>query len=152
MLLLGSTFSFGQIPPPPNPPRLVNDFAGVLTAEQRDALEAKLVAYNDSTSSEMAIVLVNDLGGDDVAAFAQSLAESWGIGKKGKDNGILILASIPERKMTIQTGYGVEDRVTDAATVAIREELMKPAFKQKTAYAMALCDWSSDVCSSDLLI
>ena len=73
------------------PPRLVNDFAGMLNGREMSELENKLVAFNDSTSTQIAIVIVNDLKGYDVADYAQRLAEQWGIGQRGLDNGILIL-------------------------------------------------------------
>ena len=93
-----------RIPPPPNPPRLVNDLAGLMQPAEADALERKLVAYDDSTSSQIAVVTVNSLDGDDIADYAQQLYESWGIGRKGKNNGILVLVAKQEHQARIQTG------------------------------------------------
>ena len=87
-----STEIAGQdLPQKPYPPRLVNDFAGMLKGNEVNSLENKLVAFNDSTSTQIAIVTVDDLKGYDVADYAQRLAQSWGIGKKGLNNGMLIL-------------------------------------------------------------
>ena len=82
--------------PRPDPPRLVNDLAHLLQPAEADALEHKLVAYNDSTSSQIAVVTVPTLDGDDIADYAQKLYESWGIGRKGKNNGILVLVAQQE--------------------------------------------------------
>ena len=80
-----------DIPERPVPPRLVNDFAGMLSTQEADVLERKLVAFNDSTSTQIAIVIVRSLNGYDKADYAQRLAEKWGIGQKGLNNGVLIL-------------------------------------------------------------
>src|SRR5215813_14006857 len=80
-----------NIPSRPNPPRLVNDFANALSAEQRDILEQRLVALDDSTSNQIAIVTVPDLGGADIESYANKLFRTWGIGTAKHDNGILIL-------------------------------------------------------------
>ena len=86
-----SSLQAQDIPDKPVPPRLVNDFAGMLSRQEVNALEQKLVAFNDSTSTQIAIVTVNSLNGYDKVDFADRLGEKWGIGHKGKDNGILIL-------------------------------------------------------------
>ncbi|MDX2188743.1 MAG: TPM domain-containing protein [Bacteroidota bacterium] len=123
-----------SIPEMPNPPRLVNDFAGVLNQNESIYLEKKLRAYNDSTSSQIAIVIENSLEGEEVFDYSMKLAEAWKIGQKGKDNGILIYIAIAERKIRIQVGYGLEARVTDAYTKRIIEEIIKPQFKQQNYY------------------
>ena len=71
-----------DVPPPPSPARLVNDLAHVMQPKEADALEQKLVSYNDSTTSQIAVVTVPSLGGNDIADYAQKLYESWGIGGK----------------------------------------------------------------------
>jgi uncharacterized protein len=89
---ISASQGFSQnIPERPVPPRLVNDFAGLLKAEEVGVLENKLVQFNDSTSTQIAIVIVPTLGGYDISDYAQRLAEKWGIGQKGLNNGILIL-------------------------------------------------------------
>ncbi|MBF9222590.1 TPM domain-containing protein [Hymenobacter ruricola] len=119
-----------SLPPRPNPPRLVNDLAGLLQPGEADALERKLVAYDDSTSSQIAVVTVPNLDGDDIADYAQKLYESWGIGRKGKNNGILILVAQQEHLARIQTGYGLEGAVPDALAKRIISNTLVPAFKQ----------------------
>ncbi len=123
------------IPPRPDPPRLVNDLAGLLQPEQVLALEQKLVAYNDSTSSQIAVVTIPSLDGNDIADYSQKLYESWGIGQKGKDNGILILVAAKEHDARIQTGYGMEGAVPDALAKRIISNELVPAFRQNNYYA-----------------
>ena len=82
------------IPPKPNPPRLVNDYADQLTPEQEEALERKLVAYDDSTSNQIAVVIMKNLGGYEPEVFATELGQRWGVGGSKFDNGIVILVSM----------------------------------------------------------
>ncbi|HEX8504558.1 MAG TPA: TPM domain-containing protein [Hymenobacter sp.] len=123
------------IPPRPNPPRLVNDLAGLMQPGEADALEQKLVAYNDSTSSQIAVVTVPTLDGAEIADYAQQLYESWGIGRSGKNNGLLVLVAKQEKVARIQTGYGLEGAVPDAIAKRIISNTMVPAFQQNQYYA-----------------
>ena len=127
-----------QLPSPPNPPRLVNDYTGTLTAHQVNILENKLVAYNDSTSTQILVLLVDDLQGYSIEQYATEIGHSWGVGQQGKDNGAVILVK-PKKgtesgKATIQTGYGIEQYVTDATAKRIIEREMIPAFKENDYY------------------
>lgn len=114
---------------------LVNDYVGVLSVEQKAALEQKLVAYYDTTSTQIAIVLEKSLEGDDLSDYTQRLATAWGIGEKEKNNGLLIYVAVADRKARIHTGYGMEATVTDLMTKRIREEQMNPNFKAGNFYA-----------------
>ncbi|MVN76261.1 TPM domain-containing protein [Hymenobacter sp. HMF4947] len=134
-LLLNLVAQAQSIPPRPDPPRLVNDLAGLLQPQEVAALEQKLVAYNDSTSSQIAVVTVPNLDGDDIADYSQKLYEAWGIGRKGKDNGILVLVAKDEHVARIQTGYGLEGAVPDALAKRIISNTLVPAFKQNQYYA-----------------
>ena len=127
-----------QLPSPPNPPRLVNDYTGTLTANQVNVLEHKLVAYNDSTSTQFLVLLVDDLQGYSIEQYATEIGHSWGVGQQGKNNGAVILVK-PKKgsesgKVTIQTGYGIEEYVTDATAKLIIEREMIPAFKENDYY------------------
>jgi uncharacterized protein len=133
-LLFAATI-FAQFPERPSPPRLVNDFANFLSAEERQQLENKLVAYDDSTSSQIAIVTITDLGDFDKSQYAFELAEKWGIGREHKNNGILILASKEQRAFFIATGYGLEDVLPDAICKRITERIVIPNFKNGNFYA-----------------
>lgn len=125
---------FGQIPPRPNPPRLVNDLSGLLSKKEALQLEQKLLAYNDSTSTQIAILIINDLGDFEIMDYGTRVFEQWGIGSKGKDNGVLITVAVKNRKMAINTGYGVESILTDALSRRIIEQKMKPNFKNGEYY------------------
>ena len=120
-----------EFPAKPNPPRLVNDFANVLSAEQISILESKLKIYSDSTSTQIAIVTEQSLEGEDPFDYSRRLAENWQIGMAGKNNGLLIYAAIGDRKIRIQNGYGMEATITDAISKRIIEEIIKPNFREQ---------------------
>jgi uncharacterized protein len=135
LLILFHTVASGQtIPDPMVPLRLVNDFTGLLPQDKQMTLNEKLLNFNDSTSTQIYVVTYNDLQGYDISEFAVDLALKWGIGQKGKDNGILILVSPENKKMTIQTGYGLEGAVPDAICKRIIEKEMTPAFREGDFY------------------
>ncbi|MRR24232.1 TPM domain-containing protein, partial [bacterium] len=98
--------------PRPNPPRLVNDYAGILSPEEAQALENKLVAFDDSTSNQIAVVIVDDLQGYDRSDFAYRVARDWGIGQGDFNNGLLVLVkpktASSSGQVFIATGYGLE--------------------------------------------
>lgn len=119
---------------PEKPNRLVNDYTQTLTTDELAALEQKLVAFDDSSSTQIAVVVINDLEGYDVADYAVRLAEKWGIGQQEKNNGIVLLASLGDRKVSIQTGYGMEGALPDAIARRIIEIAIKPNFKQGDYY------------------
>ncbi len=123
-----------QIQPRPNPPQAVNDFAGMLEPFQRDALEQKLRAYNDSTSSAIVIITVPDLQGYDIAQVAIKYLRDWGVGVKGKNNGVVILVSRQERRARIETGYGMEGVLPDITAKHIIDNEMIPNFKNDDYY------------------
>ncbi len=123
-----------SIPARPSPPRLVNDYINLLNAGERNRLEQKLVAYNDSTSTQIAIVIEQSLGGDDIVDYTQRLSEKWGVGDKQKDNGILIYIAFDDRKLRIATGYGVEGFLTDAMSKRIIDNVIGPAFREQNYY------------------
>ncbi|MBL4656218.1 MAG: TPM domain-containing protein [Bacteroidia bacterium] len=133
--VLVCSYSFGQdFPERPKPPKLVNDFANILGDREELILEKKLVAYNDSTSTQIAVVTINSVNGNDISDYSFRLAEKWGIGGKGKDNGVLILVALKDRKMYIATGYGLEGVIPDAISKRIVENYMKPNFRSKNYY------------------
>jgi uncharacterized protein len=127
-----------NIPERPVPPRLVNDFAGMLKAEEIRALEQKLVAFNDSTSTQIAIVIVPSFGGYDKADYAQQLGEKWGVGQKGRNNGLLILVkpktADSRGEVQINTGYGVEGPIPDLTCSEIVDREILPAFRNGDYY------------------
>ena len=122
-----------DFPPVPNPPRLVNDFTQTLSQDEVARLERKLVAYNDSTSTQIAIVMIRSIGQYDISDYAFQLGDQWGIGGK-VDNGVLILAAMNDRKVFIATGYGMEGVVPDALANRIVDNLIVPNFKMESYY------------------
>lgn len=127
-------FRDDDIVSPSKPPRLVNDFAGMLSPEEAARLESKLVAYDDSTSTQIAIVTVPTIGDYPVEEYGIRLARKWGIGEKDKNNGILILIARDERKFDIQTGYNIGQYISDIDANRILREIMTPNFKQGQYY------------------
>jgi uncharacterized protein len=128
-----------DLPEKPFPPRLVNDFAGLLSSREANALEQKLVAFNDSTSTQIAIVIVSDLQGYDKSDYAQRLAEKWGIGQKGLDNGVLILVKPKTSESArgdvfIAQGYGLEGVIPDLICAEIVDYEILPAFRAGDYY------------------
>lgn len=115
---------------PSKPNTLVNDYTQTLSATHVQQLERKLVAFDDSTSTQIAVVVMKSTGQYDIADYGVRLAQQWGIGGKEHDNGILLLVALGDRAVTIQTGYGVEGAVPDAIAYRIIENEIKPAFRQ----------------------
>jgi uncharacterized protein len=123
-----------DVPPKPNPPRLVNDYANLLTPQQQQALEQKLVSFDDTTGNQIAIVIENSLEGDAVERYTQELAEKWGIGRKGSNNGVLVYVAVKDHQMRIEVGYGLEPVITDMASFSINNDVLKPYFRQNQYY------------------
>ncbi|MEM8523251.1 MAG: TPM domain-containing protein [Bacteroidota bacterium] len=119
---------------PSKPFQLVNDYARVLQSSEKRALERKLVAYNDSTSTQIAVVIDNSLQGEDIFDYSYRLAEKWGIGQGEKNNGVLIYIAFSDRKLRIQTGYGAEGFLPDVLAQQIVDGIITPAFKQQQYY------------------
>jgi len=138
LIILSGNISAQDIPDRPHPPRLVNDFAGMLASGDAESLENKLVAFNDSTSTQIAIVTISDLQGYDVADYAQRLAQKWGIGQQELNNGMLILikpkTGSSRGYVTIQQGYGLEGAIPDITCAQIIDNEIIPAFRQEDYY------------------
>lgn len=114
---------------------LVTDQTHTLSAEQIARLEQKLVAFDDSTSNQIAVVIVKTVGDYDINEYALGLGRKWGIGGKSKNNGVILLVAIGDRKMSIQTGYGLEGALPDIYTKRIIENDIKPYFKEGDYYS-----------------
>lgn len=137
IILIGGTGFAQKIPARPVPPRLVNDFANILSDKEEYALETKLVNYNDTTSTQICVVTVTSLDGTTSDDFAQKLGEKWGVGTKD-NNGVVILVKPKTADelgdVSIQVGYGMEPYITDAVNYVIRTKEMIPAFKEGDYY------------------
>lgn len=138
LLVLAVAIKAQDIPEPMSPPRLVNDFAGILTPNEQHALEHKLRAYNDSTSTQIYVVTVRNLNGYEPSDFAFRLGEKWGVGQKGKNNGVVILIKpkigTGKGRAFIATGYGMEEVIPDAVARRIVDNEMIPYFKANNYY------------------
>jgi uncharacterized protein len=114
--------------------RLVNDFSNTLNPQEVNSLEQKLVAFNDSTSTQVAIVIMQSTGFYDISEYAVQLYNKWGIGQKEKNNGILILVAKDDRKVFINTGYGIEGVLPDVLCKRIVDRDIVPNFKLGNYY------------------
>jgi uncharacterized protein len=124
----------GDFPPIPSPPRLVNDFTQTLSPGEIQQMERKLVAYNDSTSTQVTIVMIRSIGAYDISDYAFQLGDQWGIGQKDKENGVLILAAMDDRRVFIATGYGMEGVIPDILAKRIVDQLIVPNFRMEQYY------------------
>ncbi|MEI8279974.1 MAG: TPM domain-containing protein [Bacteroidota bacterium] len=116
-------------PPKPEPPRLVNDLANMMSGSEQNQLEQKLVEYERNSSTQITIVTITSLGEYDVSDYAIKLGKLWGIGQQGKNNGVLVLVSKNEHKINISTGKGLEGALPDITCNHIILEEIRPAFK-----------------------
>lgn len=94
-----------QLPDRPVPPRLVNDLADIIPAGEEANLENKLTAYNDSTSTQIAVIIIKTIDDFEISDYAYKIGRKWGVGQKDLDNGIVLLVAVDDRKMFIATGY-----------------------------------------------
>ncbi len=130
-----SNFGHGQnIIAKPNPATLVTDAAGILSPEQKQALENKLVAFDDSSSNQIAVVIIPSLEGYPKEEYANKLFREWGIGDKKNNNGILLLIAVEDRQIRIEVGYGLEGVIPDITALNIIDNAIKPAFKAGNYY------------------
>jgi uncharacterized protein len=134
-LLIAFRLHAQEFPNPMVPLRLVNDYTGLLSEQEQINLNNKLLSFNNETSTQIYVITYDDLQGYDIGDFGQRLAQKWGIGQQGKNNGILVLVSPESRKITIQTGYGMEGAVPDAIASRLISEVITPSFRQAEYYA-----------------
>jgi uncharacterized protein len=132
LLLLPFISMADDFPPKPSSP--VVDYTGTLSNEQIAALVAKINSFQDSTSNQIAVVIMKTIGDNDVNEYAAKLGNYWGVGQKGKNNGIVILLAMDVRHVGIQIGKGLEGAATDGLTGEIIRKEMVPYFKQGDYY------------------
>ncbi len=120
---------------PGQPNGFVNDFAKILTVENVQALNERLTGLKNTTGAEVTIVTVSSLGDETIETYSTKLVEEWGIGVKGKDNGLLILIAPNERQARFEVGYGLEGAITDLQSSNIINKVMTPAFKAGDYYS-----------------
>ena len=136
LVLCWCSFSFAQfqIPEKPQLETSVYDYINLLSESQKNSLEQKLIRYSDSTSSQIVMAIIRSTEGENITYLGAQWGQKWGIGQAGKDNGILVLLAKDDRKIAINTGYGVEGSLTDALSRRIIENVIIPQFKQDDYY------------------
>jgi uncharacterized protein len=139
VIILFARQTYAQnIPDRPNPPRLVNDFANVLTSDQINQLELELDTFAQNTTTQIVIVTVPSLDGYEISDYSFQLGEKWGVGQKGKNNGVVIIFKPKTEQESgqafIAIGYGLEGVIPDAITNRIVDNEMIPHFKEGDIY------------------
>ncbi len=132
-LVLCAFYAFSQ-ELPAKPSTLITDYTNTLSENDKQSLESKLVAFDDSTSSQIAVLIIRSVGQYDINDYAQKVGRSWGIGQKGKNNGVLLLVALGDRKVSIQTGYGLEGGIPDVITHEIIQNDIVPRFRSNDYY------------------
>jgi uncharacterized protein len=126
-ILSFSSFAYVKFP---SPKGFVNDFVGILSSQEKQELESISASLRQKTGAELAIAIVKTVEPLDSKLYAVKLFENWGIGEKGKDNGVLLLVALEERRVEIEVGYGLEGVLTDARAGSILDDYAVPNFKQ----------------------
>jgi uncharacterized protein len=138
LLLLICSASFAQIekiiPEPPNPVRFVVDMTGTLTADQQHTLEEKVKGYEDTTSTQIVVLIIPTTEGYEMVDYAVALGRKWGVGQEGKNNGIVFLIAKEDRKIFIAPGYGLEGAIPDITAKQIVDRIVLPNFKGNDFY------------------
>jgi uncharacterized protein len=135
--LLITQISFAQytIPEKPSLQTSLYDYANVLSATEKSQLEEKLIRYSDSTTTQIVVIIIESLKGEDVSMLATKWGQTWGIGGTAKDdNGVIILLAKAEKKIAINPGYGLEDRLTAGIGGEIIRNIIIPEFKAGSYY------------------
>lgn len=117
---------------PPDVPALrgrVNDYAGVMNAEQAQRLESRLAQFEVETGHQVAVLTVPTLDGDDIEGFSIRVAEKWQLGQKGFDNGVILVVALKDRRLRLEVGYGLEGVLPDAIAKRIISEYIVPRFR-----------------------
>lgn len=128
-------FAQFTIPEKPSFQTSVYDYANVLNASEKTQLEEKLIRYSDSTTTQIVIITIESLQNEDVSQLATKWGQTWGIGGTAKDdNGVIILLAKKERKIAINPGYGLEDRLTAGIGGEIIRNIIVPEFKAGSYY------------------
>ena len=122
------------IPEKPSFQTSVYDYAKVLSDSEKEQLEEKLVRYSDSTTTQIVVVTIDNLKGEDIGILAPKWGHEWGVGQAKEDNGVFILLSKEDHKIWIAPGYGVEDKLIAGTTGEIVREIIIPEFKAGSYY------------------
>lgn len=136
VLLAQLSFAQLDIPEIPKFQTSVYDYANILSTSEKSQLEQKLIRYSDSTSTQIVVITIETLKGEDIGILAPKWGQKWGIGgSKENDNGVIILLAEAERKIWISPGYGVEDKLTAGITGELVRNIIIPEFKAGSYYS-----------------
>lgn len=116
--------------PKPTENFFVNDFAGVLSSQDEQFLQQMAVALQNKTTAQAVVVVIDSLDDESIEDYALNLFREWGIGQKDKNNGVLMLISVGDRRSRIEVGYGLEGALPDGKTGRIQDDYMLPWFRQ----------------------
>jgi len=136
LVLISTVWSIAQekLPVPSKPESWVNDYAGVFSNAEKNALESKLNEFEYRTSTQIFVVTLNDDGGYPASMLGPMIGEEWGVGQEGKDNGLLVIMDMQARDVFISTGYGLEEYIPDATASRIVHNEIIPSFKKGEYY------------------
>src|SRR5690606_32112440 len=134
VFLLLSQFNYAQFDIPAKPKEQkqtsVYDYANILEENQRKSIERKLINYADTTSTQIVLITIPSLKGENIGLLGPKWGHEWGIGQKGKDNGIVILFAGQEKQIGIYPGYGIESKITAGQGGEIIRNVIIPEFKK----------------------
>lgn len=135
LFISNAIFAQFEIPPKPSFQTSVYDYANILSSTEKAQLEEKLIRYSDSTTTQIVVITIESLKGEDVSQLATKWGQTWGIGgTKEDDNGVVILLAKNEKKIAINPGYGLEDRLTAGIGGTIIRNIIIPEFKAGSFY------------------
>jgi uncharacterized protein len=109
----------------------VNDYASVMSQEQVQSLEARLAQFEQETGHQVAVLTIPTLDGEDIEGFSIRVAENWKIGKKGFDNGVILVVAVKDRRLRLEVGYGLEGVLPDAIAKQITSNYIVPRFRSQ---------------------
>jgi uncharacterized protein len=130
LLLCAAAVAQAALPIPKAPGGRINDYAGVLSAEDRARLEDRLRAREQGSSNQVVVAIFRSLQGESLEDYSIRLAQAWRIGQKGLDNGVIFLVFTEDRKMRLEVGYGLESKLTDAISSQILRQAVAPRFRE----------------------
>jgi uncharacterized protein len=128
--VLAAVLLFAALVLPPKPDGHINDYAGVLSSGERQALERSLTEREAATGAQMVIAIFPSLEGESLEDYSIRLAQQWRVGQKTLDNGVILLVFLKERKIRMEVGYGLEPVVTDAVAASIERDRIAPRFRE----------------------
>lgn len=138
LLIAFFTFTIGfaqfTIPEKPSTQTSVYDYASLFDANEKAQLEEKLVRYSDSTTTQIVVITIESLKNEDINQLATKWAQTWGFGQAKEDNGVILLIAKNDRKIALQAGYGLEDRLTAGIGGEIIRNIILPEFKAGSYY------------------